>query len=514
MSILKAVTTVGVFTALSRIFGLVREILLSHILGASAVTDAFFVAFKFPNFFRRLFAEGAFNAAFVPHFSQTLEGEGQCAAQETAQHIFSVLATVLCAFVLVVIIATPWIIHVLAPGFATTPERLEMAICFIRITFSYIFLISLAAHLSGILNSLNRFAVAAGVPVLLNITMISALFWASSTDASALETGTLLCWSVLAGGVLQFGWLHYTCSRLGFKMIWRRPCLTPDVKKILKLMLPGMIGAGVMNINFFVDTIVASFLPEKSLSFLYYADRLNQLPLSIFGIAMGTALLPLLSRQLKAGAYEEAATSQSTAVFFALQVALPAAVGLIVLAHPLIQTIYGLSAQDTLATAHALAAFALGIPAYVLTKIFSASFFARQDTKTPVIVGGICIASNVALTLLLAAPLQHVGLALATALSAWINAVLLYATLHRRKWYTLPQHIFWVLGKIALSCLLMAAGVWGLDLILTQTFEIRGVFEKMLYLTAVTGAGVVLFLITGAIFGTFNMHQLRAMMRR
>lgn len=323
MRIIRNVLTVGGFTALSRLFGLVREMLIAHFMGASIVTDAFFVAFKFPNFFRRIFGEGAFNAAFVPLFSQKLVAEGREQACDFAQRVFSVMMIFLTVFVIVVITFTPTIIHIMAPGFTTTPERLELAITFTRITFPYILFISLAAHLSGVLNSLDRFAAAAGVPIIMNILMIAALLLAPTFD---LSYGVALCWSVTIAGVVQLAWLYGICWRAGIRILPCRPQLTPDIKRLLKLMIPGAIGAGVMNINFFIETIIASFLPEKSISYIMFADRLNQLPLAIFGIAIGTALLPMLSRQLKAGEFDKAYNNKLLATEFALQLTIPAAV--------------------------------------------------------------------------------------------------------------------------------------------------------------------------------------------
>lgn len=507
---LKAILTVGGFTGLSRIFGLIREILLSHFLGASALTDAFFVAFKFPNFFRRLFAEGAFNAAFVPLFTRQLTAEGPQAAKETAEQVFSVLTVVLMIFVGVVIVATPWIIDILAPGFATTPERHDMAVTFIRITFPYILFISLAAQLSGILNALDRFAAAAGVPILLNVSMIGALLVVPITPE--ISPGVLLSIAVFVAGIIQFGWLYFCAMRAGFQMRLRIPRLTTKVREVLRLMGPGVIGAGVMNINFFVDTIIASYLPEKSLSYIYYADRLNQLPLSIFGIAVGTALLPTLSRYLRQGNLEQAKNSQSLAIEFALSVSIPAAFGLVLLAHPIINLIYGLSACDNQATAAALAMFAAGIPAYVLTKIFTASFFARQDTKTPVITGAICICANIVVSLLFMGILKHVALALATTVSAWLNVVLLYSILHRRGDYRVSVHVLKITGKVVSCCALMS-----LALLYAQFLPVDilwgGLVGQVVHLMGTIIIGMVVFGVSGYTTGAFNIVKLKQAMR-
>lgn len=504
MRIMRAVLTIGGFTAISRIFGLVRESLISRFLGASIVTDAFFMAFKFPNLFRRIFAEGAFNAAFVPLFSQQLVSHGLEEARKTAEHVFAVMLAVLTVFVIVIVSATPWIIHCIAPGFATTPERMDLAITFTRITFPYILFISLAAHLSGVLNSLDRFAAAAGVPILLNIVMIGSLLAAPELG---LSYGTSLSWSVFIAGVLQFGWLYITCWRHGFRIRLRWPHMTPDVKKLVKLMVPGVIGAGVMNINVFIDMMLASYLPEKSVSFLHYADRLNQLPLSIFGIAIGTALLPSLSRQLRAGETTKAFNSKSLATEFALQVTIPAALGLILLAHPIIDLIYGLPEKESMATAQALAAFAIGIPAYVLNKVFTTGFFARQDTKTPVKIACTCIGVNLVLNLVLMQWLAHVGLALSTSLSAWLNTILLLLCLRRRQWFTFPWTLVKLSGKVLLCCFIMALGLiqWDLSGILNQT----GIETSLIRVSLAILVGIGLYSTSAYCFGILNIQRLR-----
>lgn len=508
MRIVKAAMTIGGFTAISRVFGLVREMLISHLLGASIVTDAFFVAFKFPNLFRRIFAEGAFNASFVPLFSQTLVSKGPEAARKLAENIFVTLGSVLLIFVGIVVYFTPSIIHVLAPGFVTTPKRFELAVTYTQITFPYILFISLTAHLSGVLNSLDRFASAAGVPILLNVMMIAFLL---ATPYTPIEPGKMLAMAVLVAGIVQFLWMYVACQRAGFGMHLRWPSFSPEVRHLCRLMVPGVIGASVMNINIFIDTILASFLPEKAISFLFYADRLNQFPLSILGIALGTALLPALSRQLKANQYEEAERSKKAALEFAVQLTLPAAVGLGVLSYPLIDIIYGLPAADTRATAAALSAFAVGIPGYVFTKILVASFFARQDTKTPVKIGCLCIGINLILNLSLMPYLAHVGLALATSLSAWINVVLLSSYLKKRQWFSFPS-TFWGLSlKVGLASGLMGISVYWMYHILNFS---PFIVSKIFVLTGVILGGIGSYGIFCLLFKVITFRQLKQMLSR
>lgn len=461
MKIIRSFLTIGGFTFLSRIMGLIREILMARFLGATDVADAFFFAFKFPNFFRRIFAEGAFNAAFVPLFSGKLTTHGKKEAKDLAEQAFSILFCFLCVFVALVVIFAPYFVKVIAAGFASRPEQLALATTFVRITFPYILFISLAAHLSGVLNSIDRFAAAAGVPIILNIVMILGLLAAPFLN---LSYGMALSLAVSIAGALQLFWLYLCCWRLGFRLQLKWPRLTVDVRKLLKLMVPGAIGAGVMNINFLIDTMIASFLPEKSISYIFYADRLNQLPLSIFGIAIGTALLPLLSRQLKAGEHQKAHQNKVLATEFALQLTIPAAFGLCVLSYPLIHLIYrSLPIVDAEAIAAALCAFSLGIPAYVLNKVFITGFFARQDTKTPVKVASACILANIVTSLSLMGVLKHVALALAVSVSAWINTLILYYILKRRGWFALTPYFGRKILVMVCHSTIMAMVLWQLN---------------------------------------------------
>jgi putative peptidoglycan lipid II flippase len=510
MRLFRAIATVGGYTGISRIFGLIRESLMSHIIGASPVTDAFLVAFKFPNFFRRFFAEGAFNASFVPQFSGQLASEGVVSAKLLAERVMSVLGTTLLIFVVCIIITTPWVMDVIAPGFSKTPERLEMAISFTRITFPYIFFISIAALLSGVLNSLDRFAAAAAAPIILNIIMIGAMLLFSYAD---LATGKALSWAVFLAGVLQLAWLYWACWRAGLRLYIRLPRLTPEVRKVIRLMIPGAIGAGVMNINLLLDMVFASLLPSGSISFLHYADRLNQLPLSLFGIAMGTALLPSLSRQIRLGEDDKARKTQGLAVELSLQLTIPSALGLVLLSYPIINLLYGLKGSEISATAAALAAFATGIPAYVLSKVFVTGFFARQDTTTPVIIAIISIACNLVLNVILMGPFAHVGLAIATSIAAWLNAGLQLIVLQRRGWFYLTRRI-----QITALKVLISAAAMGIGIILARNHWLQNVPDTLLLqIVSVLGiiiCSMIVFGWIGQLTGAFNLTNIRQALRR
>jgi putative peptidoglycan lipid II flippase len=487
MSLFKNVLTVSFFTSISRVLGMVREILMSYLVGASWISDAFIIAFKFPNFFRRFFAEGAFNAAFVPEFSGRLTKNGADDAKALAQSTYSVMAWFLVLFCLIVIIFAPYLIYVLAPGFSKNPEKINTVVLFIRITFPYILFISLSALFGGVLNSVNRFAAGAAAPIILNVVMIVALLTHDFFDTNPT---TAQVYAVLISGVLQYLWMYFAVKRLGypFKLTW--PKLTPDVKRILKLMVPGAIGAGITQINLFIDMMLASFLPEGSMSYLYYADRLSQLPLSIFGVAMGTALLPQLSKLIKGNQMADAQNLQLSALGLALQMTIPAATALIILSTPLIAIIFGhgnFSARDVALTGPALAAFAFGLPAFVSQKVLTAAYFARADTKTPMLIGFWCVAINIFLNLILMQFLKHTGMALATSISGWVNVIVLGVILYRRDTFSYTmQFSKKIIGVIALSFFMGGVLVYLKPLLLTANLS-PSVYLKNVLLLVVLG---------------------------
>ena len=460
MGLMRAAATVGGFTMLSRVLGMARDMAIAAVLGAGPAADAFFVAMKLPNFFRALFAEGAFSAGFVPLFSGTLAREGSIRARMFAEQSLAMLLGLLFLLVLAAESGMPWVMHVMAPGFRADPAKFELAVALTRITFPYLLFISLASLMGGVLNGLERFAAVAATPILLNLTLlVAALVFARGSGAAA----TAMAWGVAAAGLVQFLWLTLECRRAGMALRLPLPRWSAGIGQLVRRVAPARLGAGVVQINLLVGNAIASFLPTGAVSYLFYADRLNQLPLGVIGIAIGTAVLPLLSRQVARGELDAANDSQNRALEAGLLLTLPAAAALIVLAQPIIRVLFERGAFDaasTRATAAALAAYAVGLPAYVLVKVLAPAYFARGNTRTPLRCAIVAMLANVALSLALVWPLAHVGLALATAAASWLNTLQLGIGLRRRGHWTLDARLGRRVWRIAVATAALAAGLW------------------------------------------------------
>jgi len=437
--LLRSSAVVSVMTFLSRILGLVRDVVFARFIGAEAGADAFFVAFKIPNFLRRLFAEGAFAQAFVPVLSEYRTQGSQVAIKGLIDRIAGCLGVTLMAVTALAVMGAPLLTAVFAPGFVSQPEKYQLASDMIRITFPYLMLISLTGLAGAILNSYDRFAVPAVTPVLLNVVLISAAVIASPH----FETPVMaLAWGVLAAGVVQFLFQLPFLMRLGLMPSPKVDWADPGVKKVLVLMAPAIFGVSVSQINLLLDTVLASFLPTGSVSWLYYSDRLAELPLGVFGIAIATVILPGLSRQHSADDPKQFAATLDWAVRMILLVALPAAVALVILAEPILATLfqYGkTTVHDIEMSSWSLRAYALGLVAFMLIKVLAPGYFARQDMKTPVRIGIVAMIANMILNLVfvwyfyLHWQMGHVGLALATSGSAYLNAWLLFRGLKRER---------------------------------------------------------------------------------
>lgn len=517
MPLVRAITTIGGLTALSRVAGFVRDILMTAVLGAGMVADCFVVAFKLPNFFRRLFAEGAFNAAFIPLFTERLEkSPDRKEAIRFAEDTFAVLLTVLLIFVAVVQAIMPAFLYVLAYGFVDQPEKFDLAVTLTRLTFPYLLFISLVSLLGGMLNSLNRFAAVAATPILLNLTLIGSLLFLTPYFPTG---GHALALGVSIGGLLQFIWLVLALRHEGITLKLRRPRLTPGVKRMLILMAPVAIGAGAVQVNLLIDVLIASFLPDGSVSYLFYADRLNQLPIGIVGIAISTALLPLLSRQVAAGDETAAVSSLNRAMEIGLFLTIPAAVALLVIPGPVIATLFergAFTARDTAATAAALAAYAAGLPAYVLVKALGTPYFARQDTKTPVIFSVISLVVNTILSLILMQYFAHVGLAMATAIAAWLNVALYTGGLLKRGYLKPDARLKRRLPRIVLAAAVMGGAVWFLSGALvdwiapwTEMTELN----RASAMAALVITGGLVFAVLAQLLGALKVQELHLMIR-
>ena len=507
MALFRSVATIGGYTMASRVLGFIRDILTAAFLGAGPVADAFFVAQRLPNLFRSLFAEGAFSAAFVPLFAGMIAHDGRTVAKRFAEDSLAVLLTALFICVLLGEIFAPNLLDILAPGFRAEPDKFALTVGLTRITFPYLLFISLTALQGGILNSVERFAATAATPILLNIFLIGALVLVRPLSGEA------LAWALSLSGFAQFLWLMVSCHRAGLGLALPRPRLTPEVKRMLKLMLPGVFGAGVTQLNLVVSTAVASLLPTGAVSYLYYADRLDQLPLAVVGIAVGTAILPSLSRQVRLGDDDGARQTQNRGLELALFLTLPAAVGLGVAAWPIMTVLFQRGAfgpVEANATAAALAAYAGGLPAFVLIKVMTPGFFARHDTATPVKVAIAAMATNLVLTVVLGLvlPFRHVGIASATSIAGWVNALSLMVLLHHRGHFTLDARSRRLLPRIVGASAAMGVLLWLMNELAAPLYE--GAFiARSTALIVVIAIAVLAFFILALVLGAADWREIR-----
>lgn len=521
-TLFRAFATVGGYTMLSRITGLLRETLMATFLGAGAVADAFFIAFQFPNLFRSLFAEGAFSASFVPIFSQILERDGKAKAKRFADQAFAVLTVVLILFCALVILFMPQVLSVIAIGFDKIPGQLERTTALARVMFPYLLFISLTSLQSGVLNALGRFAVPAAAPVLLNIVFIAALLLGVGAGG---DRAMFLAWGVLVSGVVQMLWLATDCRRVGMSITPVRPRITPEVKLLLLRILPMAFGAGIYQFNVMANKSIASLLEVGAVSWITYADRINLLPVGIFGTAIGIALLPLLSRHIQAGDETAALHDQNRAIEISLLLTMPAAVGIAMLAGPITSALFEhgvFTPRDRHMVAAALLAFSIGLPAYVLNKALTPGYFGRHDTKTPVIASSIALVINIALNIALMKPLGHVGIALGTSVSAWVNAGILTVILHRRGHLQADARLKARLPRIVAACAVMMGVLWfglmEMDRSLgpvfgTDTTPSAGFGLRALVLAALIGAGGAAYGLAALVFGAARRSDLSVLRR-
>ena len=528
MNLTRALGSVGGLTLVSRVLALVRDTLQASFVGAGFASDAFFVAFRLPNMFRALFAEGAFSAAFIPLFNKKVaEGgggdPGHAAGVDFAERALALLFPVLVVFTAAMLIAAWPITWALSGGFERqnpSAEQFAFAVLLSRLTIPYLLLISLVSLLGGILNSLHRFWVNAAAPILLNVAMISALVFFH--HGGPYETARAQAASVTAGGALQLAWLWWACRRAGVGLRLRMPRLDADVRQMLKLIVPAATGAGAAQINLAISTALAGgLLSAGSISAIYYADRLNQLPLGLIGIGLGTILLPVVSRQLSEGREAEAMETQNRGLELALFLTLPATAAFVFAAEPIVRGLFqhgAFDAADTVRASLALSAFSIGLPSYVLVKVLTPGFYARADTRTPVRLALWSVAINLVGNLVLIPLLGRYGVGqvgppLATALASSVNVVALYVTLARRGHLTLDAQVRRRVPRLALAAAVMGAALlfvtpW-IEPYLTGSLVTRG-----LALVALVGAGVAVYALACFVTGAYRPADLRSLRRK
>jgi putative peptidoglycan lipid II flippase len=523
MKLYRSFATVGGLTMVSRVFGFLRDILIAATLGTGPVADAFFVAFRFPNLFRRLFGEGAFNAAFVPLFAKKLEGEGKEAARAFAEEAMAGLVFVILALTIVAEIAMPLLMFGLAPGFSDTPAKFDLAVLLTRITMPYLLCMSLVALLSGVLNSVGKFVESSAVSIVLNLTMMAAtlialaLGWRNEPIA-----GVVQAWGVFAAGVLQL-WLLLDGVRRND--LWPRlkwPRMTEGVRRLVRLGIPGVIAGGVTQLNIVIGTIIAS-LQDGAVSHLYYADRVYELPLAMVGIAVGVVLLPDVSRHLRAANQAAVMDSQNRSLEFAMLLTVPSAVALAVVPTEIVRVLFERGAftpADTPPTAYALAIFALGLPSFVLIKVFSPAYFAREDTATPMRYATISLTANtlgsIGLFFLFRrlGLMPHLGIAAATTLGGWLNAALLFRTLRLKGYFTSDGRLRSALPSIVLASLIMGCALWFMASALASWFDARGDLTRAAALAALVATGLIVYALIILISGAVELRQLRGYLQR
>lgn len=505
---------VGGMTGVSRVAGLIRDMVLARVLGADGLADAFFVAFRLPNFLRRLFAEGAFSQAFVPVLAEYRERGSQAAVRELLDRVAGTLGSALFVLTAVAVLGAPLLAWLFAPGFAADPDKFAATVTLIRITFPYLLFISLAGFLGSVLNSYDRFAVPAFTPVWLNLCLIAAALVAA---AQALSPAHVLAWGVFAAGAIQLLFQMPFLARLDLLPRPRSGWRHPGVRRVLKLMAPALFGVSVSQINLLLDTVIASFLPEGSVSWLYYSDRLVELPLGVFGVAAATVILPRLSRLHSGAAPARFRDTLDWGLRFVLLIAAPATLALVLIAEPVLTALFydgaSMVRRDIEMAAFSLRAFALGLIAFMCIKVLASGFYSRQDTRTPVTIGIVAMVANMVLNLLFVIPLHHyfrlghAGLALATALAAWLNAGLLLRGLWRAGVYRPGREWLRFAAVLGMANVAMALVLhWLLGWV--QDWAALSFWPRAGAMLAVCGAGLLTY-VAGLWLGGVRLRDFR-----
>lgn len=511
MNLHKATGTIGGLTLISRIAGFAREMLMSRVMGASWQADAFFVAFRLPNTFRRLFGEGAFSAGFVPLYAQRLQGQnGETEAKKFSEEVLGVFLPTLILFTVLFLIVMRVFVAAIS-GYEG--PKLDLATYLTRITFPYLMLISLVSLFSGILNSLARFTAAAFAPALLNLAMLCALIF---VPVGGRTTAVALAIAVTLGGVLQLGLLLVACKRAGVVLKLRKPRMTPGVRQFVRVVVPATLGAGVYQISAFIDTFFLTRIGTGAMSYFNYADRLNQLPLGVIGAALGTAILPQVSKHVGAGEPDKAAHIQGQAAELAMLLCLPAALALAVTALPLVSALFQggrFSSEDARLTALTLSIVALGLPAYVLVKVLTPGFYSRQDTATPVKIAATVLIATVVLNFLLIPTFGIAGLASAIAICSWLNCVMLYVVLHRRGHFRIEG---WLANRVfrqLIACVGMAAALYAIRTLVPGWFS-GSAGHRIIGVAALVGGGMAVYFPLVWLLGGTDKQELKNLFRR
>jgi putative peptidoglycan lipid II flippase len=514
LNLWKTTGTIGGLTLVSRILGFVREMIFARVMGAGMAADAFALAFLIPNLFRRLFGEGAFSQGFVPLFSQRLHGEGGMEeARRFAEEVQAVFLPLLMAITLVFVVFMPGFVALIGSGWRDEPQKFAFAVELSRITFPYMLLISMVSLFSGVLNSLTRFTAAAFAPALLNLALIGALLLVPVGER---PTARAMAWGVLAGGVLQLGLTWAAVRRAGLKLRLRPPKMTPRVRELLILILPATLGGGIYYISQLFYAYFATRLPEGSLVYLGFSDRLNQLPLAIIGSALGTAILPTISRHVGGGDGAGAARVQGQATELAMLLTLPAAVALAVTAGPIVAALFQggkFSAEDAATTALVLSIVVSGLPAYVLIKVLTPGFYARKDMKTPVIIAASSLAVGVTLNFVLIPVMGIAALAFTTSLSAWINAIVLYILLRARGHFRIEPWLWERIARQLLAAAAMAAALW---LVREQLdgFFAGSAGRRLIGVAALVSTGGLVYFAVAWTIGAMDREDVLILLRR
>jgi putative peptidoglycan lipid II flippase len=514
MNLLKAGATIGGLTMVSRILGFAREMIFSRVMGAGMAADAFALAFLIPNLFRRLFGEGAFSQGFVPLFSQRMSGEGGMEeAKKFAEEVLAVFLPVLIVVTLVFEIIMPGFVMIIASGWRDDPVKFELATWLTQITFPYLIFISLVSLFSGILNSLTRFTAAAFAPALLNIALIAALL---IVPTGGPETAEAMAIAVIAGGLFQLGLCWAATVRAGIKLRFIRPRMTPRVKELLVLILPATLGGGLYYVSQLFYAYFATSLPEGSLVYLGFADRLNQLPLAIIGSALGTAILPAISRHVGQGDGGGAARLQGQATELAMLLTLPAAVALAVSAGPIVAALFQggkFTADDAATTGLVLSIIVSGLPAYVMIKVLTPGFYARKDMKTPVVIAFIALVIGVTANFVLIPIMGIAALATTTAASAWLNALVLYVILARREHFHFEGWLVSRLLRQLVAAAAMAAALFAVRTLLDDRFA-GSTGDRLLGVAALVGAGGLVYFTVAWVIGAMDKEDILILLRR